>query len=254
MEESKEIVLGHSVEDTTEMAPEGDPGGLVRLALEKNVDVEVLERVVALQERVSDRNARAEFFDALARFQEMAPEIHKAKTAQIVTKTGGKYSYTYAPLEEITRAIRPVLRDCGLSYAWTTEGADGGTLSVICILRHISGHEERSAFPVPTQTDAAMSGAQKHGAALTYGKRQSLTSVLGLTTADEDTDGADPPQAGKTISDTQLADLEALILEVKANRSRFLVYLGIERLEDLTAANLPSAIRALEEKRGKAQP
>jgi hypothetical protein len=221
--------------------------GLVRLAIEEKVPVEVLERIVALQERVTDRNARSEFFEALAGFQEDMPEIQKSGTAEIVTRSGGKYKYTFAPLEAITRAIRPRLKEHGLSYAWTTEGMDGAYVNVVCVLRHINGHEERSVFPVSTETTAAMSGAQKGGAALTYGRRQTLVAVLGLTTADDDTDAS--PGNPEYISESQIADLESLISEVEADRAKFLGLLGVAHIEAITTAALPVAIRLLEGKR-----
>jgi hypothetical protein len=227
-----------------------DPSGLVKLALEQGVSVDILERLVGLQERVSDRNARAEFFSALANFQDEAPEIHKSRTANITTRAGGKYGYSYAPLENIVRAIREPLKRHGFSFTWDTEGLEAGVLNVVCVLRHVGGHEERSTFPVPTQTDAAMSGAQKHGAALTYGRRQSLTAVLGLTTADDDTDGADPrPASTGPITLEQYAELEAMIAEVQADRPRFLAYLGIDDLKKLPAGELKRAKDALERKR-----
>lgn len=229
--------------------PEEEVGGLVRLALEKELPVEVLERLVALQERVSDRTARAEFFEALARFQSNMPEIRKTARAEIATKSGGRYGYTFAPLEEITRAIAQPLQAEGLSYSWTTEGVDGGFLNVVAILRHINGHEERAVFPVLMDTAAAMSGAQKGGAALTYGKRQSLTSVLGLTTADDDTDGAEPPKSGGKVSEDQLANLEALIEEVGADRKRLMAWAGVEALKDISEHDLPRIISILERRR-----
>lgn len=232
---------GKALEKPEEMS------GLVKLAIEEKVSVDVLERIVALQERVTDRNARSEFFGALAGFQEDMPEIGKTATASVATKSGGTYSYTYAPLEAVTRAIREVLKEHGLSYTWTTDGMDGDYINVVCVLRHVGGHEERSIFPVSTATNAAMSGAQKGGAALTYGRRQTLVAVLGLTTADEDTDGG----AGNAehITAKQVADLEALISEVGADRGRFLNLLGVAHLEAVLVPNLPVAIRLLEGKR-----
>jgi hypothetical protein len=226
--------------------------GLVRLALENKMPVEVLERLVALQERVTDRNARGEFFDALARFQESVPSIHKGSTAQIATKAGGKYSYTYAPLDAIAKAIREPLRAHGLSYAWTVEEASPGSLSVVCILRHIGGHEERAAFPVPVDTQAAMSGAQKNGAALTYGKRQSLTSVLGLTTTDDDTDGVEVARDTETITEAQAADLSALVEEVGSDLGKILAWVGVASLAEFPASALDRVTRHLEGKRGAA--
>jgi len=226
-------------------------GGLMRLAIEEKVPVEVLERLMDLHERVAMRDGRAEFFDALASFQDAVPSIHKGSTASITTKAGAKYSYTYAPLDAIAKAIREPLRTFGLSYAWTVEDGGAGTLSVVCVLRHIGGHEERAAFPVPVDTAAAMSGAQKHGAALTYGKRQSLTSVLGLTTTDDDTDGADPKSAADVITEAQAADLAALIQEVGTDQDKLLAWVGAESLAEFPASELERVTRHLEGKRGQ---
>jgi hypothetical protein len=229
-----------------------DPHALVRHIVERDPTPEVLHQALDLLERIESRNARAAFFDALSAFQDAVPEIRKTGSANIKTRSGGQYGYTFAPLEEIARTIRQPLKAHGLSYSWTTEGAEGGILNVVCILRHVDGHEERSAFPVPTQTDAAMSGAQKYGAALTYGRRQSLVAVLGLTVADEDNDAAMPEasaSAMKSINEGQIADLEALIQEHKVHRPRLLGFLGVESIEDLTMGGYKSALKAIEEHR-----
>lgn len=233
------------------VAPVGDGEimGLLARAVEAGASVEALERLVSLKERVDDRNARAAFFEALADAQEEMPEIPKKRTAQIATRSGGSYSYRYAALEDITRVIRPVLRRHGLSYAWDVSQGEGA-LVVTCVLRHIDGHEERASFPVPVDTSARMSDAQKNGAALTYGRRQSLVAVLGLTTADDDIDGAEVGRSVDTITADQAADLDALLDEVGADREKFLRWAGVERLADLPADRYAKAVQMLERKRG----
>lgn len=229
------------------VAETGDVAGLVELAIREKVPVEVLERLVALRERVAERDARAAFFQAVASFQEQCPEITKDKTAQITTKAGGKYSYTYAPLETITRTIRPVLHRNGLEFSWTTEQSDrDGVLNVVCILRHIEGHSERATFPVPTATDAAMSAAQKNGAALTYGRRQSLVAVLGLVTADEDNDA--PETGSGPITPGQAAAILDKIVAKGADMARFCAYMGVEKVEEIRASDFERAIAALNRK------
>lgn len=227
--------------------------GLIQLAIERGVDVEVLERLVALQERVTERNARAAYFEALAAFQDECPEIRKSRDAKIATKNGGSYGYSFAPLEEITRTIRPIMRRHGLSYSFTVESTSKDVLNVKCILRHIDGHQEEAAFPVPIGTSAGMSDAQKNGAALTYGRRQSLIAVLGLTTADSDSDAAAPaPGKPDTITDREAADLSALMDEVGADRDKFLRWAGVRHIDDLPKQKLPEAIKLLQRKRGDA--
>jgi hypothetical protein len=232
---------------------DAEPASLVQLAIEKGVDVEVIERLVALQERVTDRSARAAYFEAVSRFQESVPEIPKSKRVNYVTKTGARIDYTYAPLDAITRGIRTPLRVAGLSYSWDVDGSSNGVMTVSCTLRHVDGHSERSTFPVPVDTAAKMSNAQANGAALTYGKRQSLVAVLGLTTTDDDVDGVGPYSAPagevETITASEAADLGALIDEVKADRAKFCRFFRIESVEDMPAARMKEAMALLEERR-----
>lgn len=229
-----------------------DVTSLVELAIREKVPVEVLERLVALQERITDRNARAAFFQAVADFQDRCPPILKTKTAKITARTGGvQFSYDFAPLEEIAKTIRPLLRELGLSYSWTVDD-EPKKLKVTCTLRHTEGHETSSTFPVPVESAAAMSDAQKYGSALTYGKRQSLTSVLGLTTADKDTDAAQAEaenESPELITESEAADLSALADEVGGNHSKFLAMFGAQKFGDIRKSDLATARRALEQKR-----
>lgn len=232
----------------TELAPVTDVPSLVRLAIEQGVEVEVLERLVALQERVTDRNARTEFFKSLKAFQDDCPPLYKSETAKIATSGGGSYSYSFAPLDKIAKTVRPVLDKHGLSYSWTTEpSGDVRTLNVVCILRHVDGHEDRSMFPVPTETKAAMSGAQKHGAALTYGQRMSLVSVLGITATD-DVDGA---EGVEPITQDQIAELNDLIDSSGSDFKRFLAYMEVENIGEITQGQFQGAQSALVRKATK---
>ncbi len=230
----------------TAVAPLEDVPSLIRLAIEEKVPVEVLERIVALQERVTDRLARTEFFAALKAFQDDCPELHKSKSADIVTKSGGRYGYTYAPLDGIARTVRPILNMHGLSYSWTTEPSPNADLvQVVCVLRHVDGHEERAIFPVPHKTSAAMSEAQKYGAALTYGQRMSLVSVLGITASD-DVDGADAEQG--VISADQVKELNDLIDASKADFKKFLSFMGVDMMGDIRRNDFAKAVSALARK------
>lgn len=219
--------------------------GLVRLAIEQNVSVEMLERLVALQERVTERDARAAFFKSLTDFQAAVPPI--PKTGKIPDNNGNVRS-TFAPLPVIAETIREPLSKHGLSYSWRSED-DGEFVTVICTLRHVDGHSESASFKCRIRDAAApkMSGVQISGSAHSYGMRYSLIQVLGLTTADEDTDGSG---AGpEFLNEDQADQLDSLMNEVKVNRPKFLEVLGVKSISEVTVDKLPYAIRLLEEKR-----
>lgn len=222
---------------------------LIRLAIEKDLDVEKLERLVALRNEERKYEAARAFSEAMARFAGECPNIKKSSTASIVTKGGTTFKYAYAELDEIARVIRPILQRCGLSYSFDSH-TDGGLMTVVVTLRHIAGHSITASFVAPLDSQNPMSGAQKAGAALTYAKRQALASALGLTTTDEDTDGADHAKAA-TITAQQADDLRALAEEVHVKVERILKAAHVEKLEDVAAEHYPRIVATLEAKREK---
>lgn len=220
---------------------------LLEMALDKEVPVEALEKLVALSERVQDRTSSQEFADAMSRFQEECPSISKTSRANIATKSGMRYSYNFADLDHIVKTIRPVLARHGLSFTWDSE-TGAGTIKVVCIISHVNGHKEQASFACPTESPSSqMSGQQKVAAALTFARRQSLVQALGLTTTEPDADGGE--SVGETITESQVADIMALADEVNADWDKFLQYLKVERIEDLPAVKFRQAVSALETKR-----
>jgi hypothetical protein len=181
-------------------------------------------------------------------FQRRCPSIKKTSTAEIATQSGTRFRYTYAELDEIARTVNPILAEVGLSYTWDS-AEDGAALTCICTLRHVSGHSVSSRFTCPIDSTARMSGPQRTAAALTYARRQAMVQVLGLTTTDPDTDGAESGEGMGEITETQAADLEALIEEVKADKARFLKYLGVGSIIEIRAKDYGKAVQALQQKR-----
>lgn len=220
---------------------------LLKAAIEKG-GVDAIERVAALYERSEARAAARSYHGAMTRFSAAMRPIEKTAQANIVSKTGAKFGYTYAPLDTIARAISEPLKDAGLSYTWDSEFKEG-MISVICTVRHIDGHTQTATFTCPTESPAGMSAQQKVAAALTFGRRQSLVQALGLSSCDADSDGANPPSGGEVISDKEAADLDCLIGEVDADCVKFLTWLKVDSIQEIQKSDYLRAVRALEQKR-----
>jgi len=236
---SQELVHADPVE-LAALTPAGMPR-LFELAVQKG-GVEALERLMALQERMLDRQASHDFAAALAAFQSACPPIKKTSTAKVITKGGSNYTYTYAELDEIARTVRPFLHQHGLSYTWDSElSQDAGMLTVTCTLEHAHGHKKTATFKAPTEAvSQAMSPQQRHASALTYGRRQTLIAVLGLTTCDPDTDAAPSMESTAPVTPAQVAILEALIdKRPDGSRALLLDYLG-EKFGAKTLEELPA--------------
>ena len=219
---------------------------MLNLAIEKGISVDALEKLVTLHERVADRQAASEFAAAMAAFHAECPVIPKKSKVKITPRSGTAYSYTFAELNTIAQTVDPILNPLGLSYHWDSEEKDTAVRAE-CILTHVGGHSRSSKFSCPVDTQSRMNVSQQRASALTYAKRQALVQVLGLTTADPDTDSN--VGATETITEAQVADLDALASEVKADKQRFLKYLEVSRFSEIMARDYSRAVKALEKKR-----
>ena len=226
-----------------------DVGALMTLCIEKGMPVEALEKLVALDERLAARRAAQDFNAALSRFQQECPPIKKSSTAKIATRGGSGYSYTFADLDEIVRTARKHAANNGLSWTWDSEDADG-KLKCTCTLRHDGGHSASASFTCPTDSASAMSPQQKVGSALTFAKRQSLVSVLGLTTTDHDFDGGELGlDDGVVITADQALTLDTMIQDKGADLAKFLVFFKTDSLESIPVARYDEAVRMLKAKK-----
>lgn len=143
---------------------------------------------------MSDRSESvAELAGALAQFQGKIGSVSKDKTANIKTRTGSDYSYSYADLSSIWDAIRLPLSEAGLSVVQMPEIGDG-MVYVTTMILHTSGQFIQSTIG----TRAADATPQAIGSAITYLRRYGLGAMLGVVT-DVDNDGAQPPRQAPPV-------------------------------------------------------
>lgn len=184
-----ETSLANVARDQEMVSQPFSPESLIRLAIERNLPPDALEKLLTLHDRVKAQNARDAFNQARAKFQAMAPVIGKERTADT-----GVYTYNYAALEDIARHIRPLLEQCGLSYSFDSDMTEN-IVKCTCIIHHVQGHSESSTFTAPVDLSAKMNSMQRSASALSYAMRYSLRMALGLTTSD-DNDAAYLPAPG----------------------------------------------------------
>jgi len=239
-----------TVEVSAEVAVVSSPTSamaLITSAVEKGLDADSISKLYDLHERSCARYEQQRFTEAIGAFQEECPPVPKRGKAEI---SSAGFSYRYAQLDDIERIVRPVLHKHRLSYTFDSETIDG-FLHCTCILRHAEGHTETARFAVPPdkRDNRSISEAQKSGAALTYARRQSLTMALGLRIDDPDTDAA----PGELISEHQALDLESIIEELKVDKAKFMKFMNIAALRDMSLSSHPVAINFLNAKRRAAK-
>lgn len=219
-----------------------------RAAADPNTDVDKLERLTALYERITARNSEQSFNAAMTAAQtEMRPVAADANNPQTRSK--------YASYVALDRSLRPIYTKHGFSMTFGT--ADGGPESyvrVVCDLGHEAGYSRRYHVDMPADGKGAKGGdvmTKTHatGAALTYGQRYLLKMIFNIAVGPDD-DGNSVGATSK-ISDEQLRSLIDLCDEVEADKRKFCEFMGVTGLAEITVKELPRAIRALNDKKAK---
>jgi hypothetical protein len=119
---------------------------------------------------------------ALVRLQADLPVVPKNQTAKIPMSGGGSYSYAYADLGDVARALQPLLAKHGLAFTCLPRRVDSG-YEAVGRLVHTSGQYVEGSLPLIGRT------AQEHGSSLTYNRRYLLGCLTGVIT-DTDDDGS----------------------------------------------------------------
>ena len=101
----------------------------------------------------------------------------------------------YASLGAMIETARPVLAAHGLSVSQIVVSYEG-QIGVETVLMHSSGEWISNTAILPANEEKGKSAAQVAGSMITYLRRYSYASILGLY-AEEDTDGNNPQQNSK---------------------------------------------------------
>jgi hypothetical protein len=203
------------------------PLDMLNRAVEHNAPMEVLERLMALQERWDARQARKDFDEAIANA--------KAQIEPVVKNATGHNAKKYADFAAIARAVDPVISRFGLSYRFRTTQTD--RISVTCVLSHKAGHSEETTLSGPPDASGSKNAIQAIGSTLTYLQRYSLVQMLGLAAANDD-DGNGGKNGGNgspTITDAQVDEINKLLIETKSNLVLFLKRIKLESLTEIRA-------------------
>jgi hypothetical protein len=226
-------------------------GLLVQRAMDTGVPVESLRELLAMKREMDADEAARAFARAKAQFdKDCPPVIARTENQQFqVMRDGRTRNRRYASREDIEKTIRAPAAANGFSYSWgdTYTDKEDGTLTVVCIVLHVGGHERKAAVTLPTEVKTNKPSAQQVVASvIEFGRRLTLINAFGLAMSDDDADGAVPSEP---IAPDQVAVLKAAIKETDASLNGFLSYFRIDALKDLPVDRLDEATRILAEKK-----
>ena len=228
-----------------------------RAASDPNTDVDKLERLLGMYERITAQQAKAAYVSALAEMQPKLPVIDRKGRIVVPAKAGSHdgHSTPYALWEDVNDAIRPILHEHGFAISFRIGQAQDGKIEVTGVLSHRDGHQEETKLTLMHDSSGSKNAVQAVGSSVSYGKRYTAMALLNITSRapmdrDDDGDAADP---NFWINEHQVSDLVALMDEVGADRTKFLNFLKIDTLARLPVRRFQEAVKALEAKR-KAAP
>lgn len=199
-----------------------------RLAMADNVDVSKIEKMMDLQERILDRNAKQAY---MADFAQMQPEL------PAIEKKGQAHNTKYAKYEDIVNALRPHLGKFGFGFSHKVNQTDN-KIEVVCTLTHRSGYSESTQFIAAADASGSKNAVQAVGSTISYGKRYTLLALLGIATEDEDTDGN-----SDFISEEQVQEINTRLDAVGADKIAFCKLLKVNSFAEIKSKDYSNAIQ-----------
>src|SRR5215471_6122718 len=258
-----------SAAPTGQLPPTPPPDGpstilalIERVALHTYADVEKLECVVAMYDRLKAKEAELAYNAAKGRILKKLAGIKIVKNRSVLSdvekgnpQSGTYEAFKYAPLEEIDKHLRPLLAEQAMDLSYSAEPQAGGGILIRGRLKHLpSGHYEDSFMPAPPGTTGGKSNVQAVGSTNSFLRRYVAFNIV---VVDDDDDGN-----GGTIDEAQAKTIVDLIKKAKVG-PKFLKYMRAQSVEEvgsleaavatIAARDYRKAVSTLEEQIAKAE-
>ncbi|MDI6838059.1 MAG: ERF family protein [Rhizobiaceae bacterium] len=228
-----------------------------RIAMDPNIPIDRLEKMLAMKERMEDRNremaredreyaAKTAYFSAMSECQKELPVVVKNRR-----NTHTKSSY--ADLAAIEEQAMPIIYKHGFGVSFQPDGYNEiGELLIKWEISHSSGYVRNGVGAIPVDGAGAKgavnkTGTQAFGSTATYGRRYLLCMLFNISTGD-DRDGNRIPSddnEGNTITDDQAAEIRDLLEKAEFDIEKACALWKIEAIPDIPAANFKDVVSSL---------
>jgi hypothetical protein len=162
---------------------------LLALAIQDKANIDVIERLSALQERAMDRDAEMQFNEAMNAVQQ---EVGRVGADLNNSQTSSRY----ASFKALDGKLRPIYTKHGFSLSFDSGDSPlAETVRVLCYVSHKAGHTRKyTAPPMPSDGKGAKGGAvmspiHATGSAMSYGARYLLRYIFNIAVGEDDDDG-----------------------------------------------------------------
>lgn len=184
---------------------------IAHAAADPNTDVDKMERLLAMKERMDVRAAETAFNAALNACQ--------SEVGRIAADANNPQTHSaYASYAKLDKVLRPIYTRNGFSLSFDEgDSPKPQHVRVLCHVSHSAGHTRTYHKDMPADGKGAKGGdvmtlTHASGAAQSYGMRYLLKGIFNIAIGEEDRDGNDEKQvqANKPEGyDKWAADMEA---------------------------------------------
>jgi hypothetical protein len=214
------------------------------------VDVDKLERLVAMRDRAVAAEKEEAFNEAMRAAQ---AEMEPVRKDALNPSTKSKYASSGA----LDRALRPIYTKHGFGLSYDTEDCPKADYErVVCYLT-CKGHTRKPHIDMPADGKGAKGGdvmTKTHaaGSAVTYGMRYLLKMIFNIATHDDDDGNAAGKTAIKEVDDSvpkitpeQVIQLHDKCEAVGCSRPNFLKWAKVAAFEHIPAEQYDGCMTGL---------
>lgn len=222
-----------------------------RAASDPATDVNKLERLMALYERLETRKAEQLFNQAMTDAQ---TEIRPIAADLSNTSTKSKY----ASFPALDRVMRPIYTKHGFALSFDTGDSPQDMVRVLCYVSHREGFSRTYKADIAADGKGAKGGdvmTKTHaiGSAMSYGQRYLLKLIFNIAVGDDDGNAAS--DTAEKINEEEIAKILTLIDRSHSDIEKWCKYMKIESIAALPKKRLGDALESLNsamERRAKA--
>ena len=216
-----------------------------RLAANKDVDVDKLQKIIDMQNNQLDREAEQAFNADMVLAQAEIKTVAK-------NQTNAQTHSEYADLEAIIKSAKPIYTKYGFALSFYEGDSKGDLIRIMVDVMHREGHTKvrHSDFAVD---DVGIAGKKNKtaihgkGSTFAYGRRYLTCMIFNIPTGDDD-DGCEPEP---TITEEQAAEMAEKADAAKVDEKAFCKYFGIKEFFDLPANKYKAAMNMIAKKAEK---
>lgn len=234
--------------EQTAIVPANDSGRVLeiisRVAADPSADIDKLERLMALHERLEKAKAEQAFNASMTDAQS---EMGRISTDATNPQTRSRYA-TYGQLD---KHLRPIYTRHGFALSFDEADSPKGIewIRVLCYVSHSGGFSKTYHRDVPIVTKGLkgndmMTPTHANAAAQSYGMRYLLKAIFNVAIGEDDNDG-NGAAPEPTLTPEQVASLDKLLKDTGSDKAKFLAHIKVDSLDQVLAKNFDSVAQTI---------